>query len=157
MHVMIDPRITNVSFDGCVLGKNKTSEEECAAGLYVELPLTLLSYSVVKELHHPHTPEAIRVVYLSKLQTMKFELTDAEQQLKKQILSILAGNGKPENMMADAMHVFEAQKYGNYFVTLDEGILKKADDIKELCGLNIIRPLKLKVVLEDWRKKGENQ
>ena len=40
----------------------------------------------------------------------------------------------------DARHVFETQKYGSYFVTTDARLLKRAEEIKTECGVDILRP-----------------
>jgi hypothetical protein len=37
--------------------------------------------------------------------------------LLQKIEAFFAGNGKVENITQDARHVFEAQKYGTYFIT----------------------------------------
>jgi hypothetical protein len=67
-------------------------------------------------------------------------LTPGEKSRLTKIHNILTGNGKPQNVADDARHVFEAQKYGSYFVTTDERLLKRADEIRTECGVDILRP-----------------
>ena len=43
-------------------------------------------------------------------------------------------------MLKDAEHVFEAQKYGVFFVTTDKRILKKRIELEELCGVVVLLP-----------------
>ena len=56
--------------------------------------------------------------------TTSVTLTPTERTRLSRIQAILAGNGKPVNVADDARHLFEAQKYGSYFVTTDERLLK---------------------------------
>ena len=46
-----------------------------------------------------------------------------------------------EKRRADCRHVFEAQKYGRYFVTTDNDILKRSTALKKRLGtLFVVRP-----------------
>ncbi len=36
--------------------------------------------------------------------------------------------------------MFEAQKYGGYFVTTDKRILSRAGELKKRCGISILVP-----------------
>ncbi len=56
----------------------------------------------------------------------------------REIESVLAGNGKRETIQADAKHVAESIKWGGYFITCDDGILKR-DGLKAL-GANVLLP-----------------
>lgn len=42
--------------------------------------------------------------------------------------------------MEDAQHIFEAQKYGSYFVTTDKRLLSRAVAIRSACTVNVLRP-----------------
>jgi hypothetical protein len=72
--------------------------------------------------------------------TTTVPLTPDEGRRLSKIHAILTGNGKPENVADDARHIFEAQKYGSYFVTTDGRLLKRADEIWAACGVQILRP-----------------
>lgn len=76
----------------------------------------------------------------ARIRSLNVSLTQPEIKLKQRILKTLVGKGKPENMAQDAEHLFEAQKYGSYFITVDRGILRKADALWALCGLVVLRP-----------------
>jgi hypothetical protein len=56
------------------------------------------------------------------------------------IEAILAGNGKVENIAQDARHIFEAQKYGSYFITTDARLLKRAAQIRLELSVTILKP-----------------
>ena len=45
-----------------------------------------------------------------------------------------------ENIVQDAQHIFEAQKYGDYFITTDDRILKRAGKLYDLLKLRIVKP-----------------
>ena len=65
---------------------------------------------------------------------------------------ILTGQGKPENSAADARHVFEAQKYGSYFITTDARILKRAEELQAACDINIVLPREFLALVRDNAK-----
>jgi len=77
-------------------------------------------------------------------------LVESEQKLREQILRILAGNGRPENVFQDAQHVFEAAKYGSYFVTTDERILKRKGELCAACEVDILKPSELVEILHEY-------
>ena len=51
-------------------------------------------------------------------------------------------------MLQDAEHVFEAQKYGKFFVTTDKGILKRKIDFGKLCGVVVLLPGEMLQLIE---------
>ena len=79
------------------------------------------------------------------------DLESDERDRKGKILKILAGNGKPENMVRDAEHVFEADKYSSYFVTTDERLLKKKEELKDVVSLHILKPNELLEIIDSCR------
>jgi uncharacterized protein with PIN domain len=83
--------------------------------------------------------------------TIETSLTSDEQSGKAKILRILAGNGKPEKMAKDAEHVFEADKYGSYFVTTDERILKKREELKDIVSVHILKPSELLEIINSYK------
>jgi len=80
----------------------------------------------------------------------------SESELEARILDILAGNGKKENMRKDAAHLFEACKYGSYFITTDKRILKNRDKLYDL-GINckVMLPSEFYKVVEHFKKQNE--
>ena len=52
----------------------------------------------------------------------------------------MRGTVKIENIKQDAWHVFEAGKYGHYFITTDKRILGHAEALRECNGVNVVLP-----------------
>lgn len=141
---MISPWQTNTFIDSCGFDPKCSPEDSAAAAIFQlhtehQLPL-VISHSTRKEIDHPNTPEWVKKEAAQKIFSVTVELTPQEQAFKRKLLSLLAGNGKPEKMAQDAEHVFEAQKYGSYFVTADQRLLDKAVEVRAICGVTIILP-----------------
>jgi len=58
----------------------------------------------------------------------------------QKVREIMRGNAKEGKHDMDAYHVVESAKYGRYFVTNDERILRKAKDISALLSIAIVTP-----------------
>ena len=99
-----------------------------------------LAHSNQKEIDHPNTPAWVKNTAASLIYTMQVSFTPGERSRLRKIHAILTGNGKPENVEEDARHVFEAQKYGSYFVTTDDRILRRAHELRTVCTVEILRP-----------------
>jgi predicted nucleic acid-binding protein len=101
----------------------------------------------MKEIEHPNTPSHVKTEAQSRIFTIQTSLIDAEYKMKQTIWDTLTGNGKPEKMKADAEHIFEAHKYGSYFITTDKRILEKREELTKI-GLScwIMLPSELVVI-----------
>lgn len=150
----LNPRIVNIFLDSCAFDPKYTPEDTAAQTLLMRSKngdlLLEIAHSTQKEMEHPNTPvwvkhEAKRFIY-----TMETTLVESEQKLKAEILKILAGNGKPENVTQDAHHVFEAAKYGSYFVTTDQRILQKRSELCSTCDIDIVKPSELLAILQTY-------
>lgn len=140
----INPSITNSFLDSCAFDPKYTPEDKASLEL-LELNergkvLLQIAHSTQKEVEHPNTPAWVKAEAQSLIYTIEIELTPNELVIVRKIEAILAGNGKVENIAQDARHVFEAQKYGSYFITIDERILKRAQALRTCCGVEIVRP-----------------
>ncbi|HEU0007890.1 MAG TPA: hypothetical protein VFS12_18025 [Terriglobia bacterium] len=93
----------------------------------------ILAHSNQKEIEHPNTPPEVKEEAAGMIYTIETSLTTNEEARKSKIHVVLTGNGNPEKHAADATHVFDAGKYGGYFITTDQRILSKR---KELSGLS---------------------
>ncbi len=148
----INPWITNNFIDSCAFDPKYDPEDQASIEifrLHQEQDLELqIAHSNQKEIEHPNTPSWVKEEALSLIFTIEVSLTENERVLHKKILSTLAGSGKPENMAQDAKHIFEAQKYGSYFVTTDARLLKKAPSIKKFCNVEILKPSKFLQLLQ---------
>lgn len=140
----MNPWITNSFLDSCAFDPKYHPEDQAAMELFrlhqTEHLGIRLAHSNQREVDHPNTPAWVKAKAAGLVYTTRVTLTPAEKSRLSSIQGILAGNGKPENVADDARHVFEAQKYGSYFVTTDERLLKRADAIRTECGVEILRP-----------------
>jgi hypothetical protein len=53
-------------------------------------------------------------------------------------------------MRQDAEHVYEASKYGSYFVTTDERILKREKELFDLCTVTVVKPSEMLQIYNDY-------
>jgi hypothetical protein len=140
----IDPRRANIFVDSCAFDPKYSPEDKASEVLFQlsqESKITLIiAHSNQKELDHPTTPAWVKIEAQSQIYTIKTWLTENEQKNKDAILNILAGDGRPANMRQDAEHVYEASKYGSYFVTTDNRILRRERELFDLCSVRVLKP-----------------
>jgi hypothetical protein len=149
----IDPRRVNNFMDTCAFDPKYSPEDVAAQQIRAmhqsgEIHL-ILAHSNQKEVAHPHTPEDVKREAAGMIYTLETGLTRPEIAQKARIHTILTGNGKPENYTADAAHVFEAGKYGAYFITTDARILRKRAELRNICAATIVSPSEWLEVLRD--------
>jgi hypothetical protein len=147
----LDPRIVNIFLDSCAFDPKYSPEDQAAQDLFQRYKngdlLLHIAHSTQKEIEHPNTPTWVKQESGGLIYTIETSLTDSERSLMAQILKTLAGNGKPENVSQDAKHIFEAAKYGSYFVTTDQRILQKRSELCPLCDVEIVKPSELLDIL----------
>ena len=140
----VSPLVTNNFLDSCAFDPKYDPEHSAALEIYKLYEagrlLLQIAHSTLKELEHSNTPGWVKKAAQGLIFTMEVELTEGERDLLDQIERTLAGNGKLENVKQDARHVFEAGKYGSYFITADARILKKALELSELSNATIVTP-----------------
>lgn len=151
----INPWITNNFIDSCAFDPKYDPEDKAANEIFQlhkekELDV-LIAHSTQKEIEHPNTPAWVKREAQNLIYTINVKLTSDEINKLREIESILAGNGKIENIRQDARHIFEAQKYGSYFITTDTRILKKADDIYRVCLVVILKPSKFLSLVGNYK------
>jgi hypothetical protein len=105
----------------------------------------------MKEIEHPNTPTYVKQAALSKISTLDKHLTQQEEILKENILDILTGNGSRERMRQDATHIFESHKYGGYFVTADERILRERGELSTVCNAIIVKPSEMLNIIKKYK------
>ena len=125
----VSPRRTNIFIDSCAFDPKYAPEDIASERLFRlyeagEINL-IVSHSNMRELEHPNVPPAVKREANAKIYTIEVQLTMAELELKEQILALLAGKGRRDRMRQDAEHVFEAQKYGNFFRDHRQGHTQK--------------------------------
>lgn len=141
---MINPWTTNALLDSCAFDPANREEQQAADELfrlYRENDLSLaIAHSTKREIEHPNTPQWVKCEASEKIFSMQVQLTPQELTIKKKLHTLITGNGKAEKYAADAENIFEAQKYGSYFVTADGRLLDKAREVQALCGVIILLP-----------------
>ena len=150
----IDPRLTNILVDSCAFDPKYSPEDKASEALF-ELSqdskiILIVAHSNQKEIEHPNTPSWVKTEAQSIIHTIATGPTDSEVKIKAKILGVLAGDGKPENMRQDAEHVYEASKYGSYFVTTDARILKREKELFDLCTVRILKPSEMLKIYRDY-------
>ncbi len=150
----IDPRLTNVLVDSCAFDPKYSPEDKASETLFKlsqeNQIILIVAHSNQKEIEHPNTPAWVKKEAQSRIHTIETGLTDNERNMTAKILGILAGNGKPENMRQDAEHVYEVLKYGSYFVTTDERILKREKELYECCTVTVLRPSEMLRIYQEY-------
>lgn len=140
----LDPRHASNFLDSCAFDPKYAPEDEAARQIrelgnsgVVNL---LLAHSNQKEINHPNTPEDVKREARGMIFTIETVLTPDERERKARIRAILTENGNPEKYAADAAHVFEAGKYVGYFITTDQRILRKRQELSRVCAATIFTP-----------------
>ncbi len=140
-----NPFYQPVYFDSCAFDGGDESEQQAsieARELFEENGGNInIVHSVMKEIEYPNTPQWVKDIANNSIFTIEVQLTPQEDAELKVVETIIVGNGNLEKRKADCRHIFEAQKYGRYFVTTDNGILKHGKAIKKrFSTLFIVKP-----------------
>ena len=143
----------SIFIDSCAFDFKYEPETTCSNelfSLHEEGKIWLeITHSNLEEIKHPSTPQPVKDLAKLKIYTLNTNLTNGEKKKKQEILTILTGNGRPENMEQDANHVFETHKYGGYFVTTDERIIKKRIELNQICNAKIVKPCELLKIISE--------
>lgn len=145
--MVLNPFYANIFIDSCAFDPKYHPESSCAEEIFRQYENgeinIIISHSNMKEAEHPNTPARVKEEALSKIYTLETNLIPEEKQKKQDIWDILTGNGNPEKMKQDANHVFEAHKYGGYFVTTGARIINKRRALHGICNAIIVKPCEL--------------
>jgi hypothetical protein len=132
----LDPRICPVAIDANALDRDGSDRDRLVdrlLGLSEAGTINLIvPKGVRQEILHPRTPAGVQQGALPKIFTIGVGLNPDEQRQKRIITVELQGNAKPGKHEADADHLFEAAKYGGYFITHDHRILTRAGRLREV-------------------------
>jgi hypothetical protein len=143
-HKPISPKQVNNFLDSCAFNPQGTPEEGAAKKIRelgdAGVVNLVMAHSVQREIDHPNTPADVKQAATATIYTLDCELNSEELKRKAAIHAIMTGNGKPEKYIADATHIFEAGKYGGYFITTDARILERRKTLEEASGVRIFRP-----------------
>lgn len=150
---MLNPKFCNNFLDSCAFDPKYSPESEASLQIFSlyesETILLSIAHSTQKEIEHPNTPSWVKKRSQILLYTIELELTESEHIKKSEIHRILTGNGKAEKMKQDSEHVFESAKYGGYFITTDERILKHREILAEVCMAKIVKPSEFLTILNN--------
>ncbi len=158
----INPLITNNFIDSCAFDPKYEPEDSASVEIFRifkegEGLSIQIAHSTQKEIEHPNTPEWVKAEAGRLIYTIPVQLTANEVNKLREIEAILAGDGMVENILQDAKHIFEAQKYGSYFVTTDSRILNRANELRTACTVIILKPSDfLSLVKQYLNKEADN-
>ena len=154
----MNPWISNNFIDSCAFDPKYSPEDDSSREifrLYADEQLGLMiAHSNLKEIEHPNTPDWVKAEARSRIYTIETERTSNEIALLNAIHALITGNGKPEQMRADAEHLYEATKYGSYFVTTDKRLLRHSTELLALCGINVVLPSEFLAVVQKVTDKA---
>ena len=158
----IDPLITVNFIDSCAFDPKYEPEDRMSVEIFKLSQKgkfnIQIAHSTLKEIEHPNTPAWVKQEARSLIYTIQVQLIADEENKLREIERILAGNGKVKNVLQDAKHIFEAQKYGSYFITTDFRILNRANALRLSCNVTILRPSEfLSLVKQYLKKDSDNQ
>lgn len=143
-HRALSPLIVNNFIDSCAFDPKYEPEASASVEIFQlsekEGFGLQIAHSTQKEIEHPNTPGWVKTLAGGLIYSVNVQLTQNEKNLLNDIEAILAGSGKIENIKQDAWHIFEAGKYGHYFITTDKRILSRADTLRERTGVNVLLP-----------------
>jgi len=115
--------------DSCAFDPKYYPENEASNKIYQlfknEKLKLVIAHSTQKEIDHPNTPDWVKNEALNMIYTLESPINLDELKELRDIEKIIAGNGKIENIKEDAKHIFECKKYGSYFITTDNRLLKR--------------------------------
>lgn len=157
----VNPLITNCFIDSCAFDPKYEPEDQASDEifrLYKDRKLLIqIAHSTHKEIEHPNTPAWVKREASNLIYTLPVHLTDGEARSLQTIETILAGNGKIENILQDAMHIFDAQKYGSYFITTDSRILDRASKLRSACNVTIVKPSEFLSIVKQYLEGQAHQ
>lgn len=99
-----------------------------------------MAHSNQREVDHPNTPPWVKQRALQMVFTIPVSLTPDEENVKSRIHDLLRGNAMSEKHKDDAEHLFEASKYGRYFVTTDQRVLARMAALYREFTIRVCRP-----------------
>lgn len=156
-----NPLINNKFIDSCAFDPKYEPEDRASIEIFKLSQegkiLIKIAHSTQKELEHPNTPAWVKHEAHKLIYTIKVPLIANEESKLREIETILAGNGKVENILQDARHIFEAQKYGSYFITTDARILNRAQALRLSCGVTILKPSDFLSLVTHYLNKENNE
>lgn len=153
-----DPRYFGAMLDSNALGGTEyDADVERVIELAELRQLSIVMPASVKdEIEHPHTPVEVKRRAARLIFTLKVQLTSDEKRRSKAVRAILQGNAKAGQHDRDALHLFEAMKYGcGYFITNDKRLISRADELRTVLSyLEITTPAQFLETVDSFPPRG---
>jgi len=152
-----NPIYGSVFFDSCAFDGGNEQEQTAsneARSLFTDMGGDIkIVHSVKKEIDYPKTPQSVKDEANQLIHTIEVQHTAEEATELNGVQKIIVGNGSFEKREADCRHVFEAIKYGRYFVTTDNGILSHSSEIlNRFSTLFIVKPSEFLSIVKEYAK-----
>jgi hypothetical protein len=112
----------------------------------------LITHSAEKEKAFPNTPDVIKKIAARMAQFFQTAPTPQEKELLTKLQGVLAAPTPVHDVAADSNNLLVAYRYSAVFLTADEKLLDKKDEISALCSLKVMRPSE---VLPELQEKPE--
>jgi len=140
----IDPLHFNNFVDANILD-NVADGADAAVNEIVELAQSekirlLLPYSVQNELKNPNTPAHVQRAATLFQFSVEVELTDEEHRRYHDLVNAVKRDAEEKNIAPDLFHVWEAAKYGGYFITRDKRLLARSGAIASILQIHVVTP-----------------
>ena len=155
----LDPRMCPVAIDANALARDG-GERDALVDRLLALSKSgtvrlLVPKGVRAEIQNPNTPADVKQATLPQIFTIDVELNSDEQRRKRTIAAELQGNAKRGKHQADSDHLFEAAKYGGFFITEDDRILKRAGRLHEVLppSLTVVTLADFFAIFDDWEAR----
>lgn len=154
----INPLLVNNFVDANILDE-VLDGEDAAVNEIVSLVRTgeitlLLPYSVQNEIKNPYTPAHVRRAANHFLFSVEVELTDGERCRYRDLVAAVKGNAEEKNIAPDLYHVWEAAKYGRYFITRDKRLLARSGAIASILQMDVVTPTEFLERVAKARKRA---
>lgn len=139
-HTQRPPQYTHSFIDSCAFNPGGL-EEEASRRILDKWPNIIIAHSVQKELEHPRTPDDVKQMALAFIYTIETDITPELLTKRDEIRALIQGKAKPGKHKGDADHLFELYKDGGgYFVTTDERLLGRSDELFKKYFITTIKP-----------------
>lgn len=145
----------NILLDACAFHAPEASEKKSFEELLKLRDQGIISVLVPYPVDHElsQAPPQIAVSRIREIYTIEVSLTPEERERIRSIRNLLFGNRQQlaPNEKNDVISLFEAAKYGRYFVTYDKKhILCKTSEIQKLLGIKVLTPSQMLKEINDW-------
>jgi hypothetical protein len=155
----LDPRRCNIAIDANTLNRDGSANDALVVRLLELTSAATINLVVPKgvrlEILDPRTPSHIQAAVAPMIFSYQVGLTPDEQNRRRLIEQELQGNARPGKHTADADHLFEATKYGGYFITHDKRILDRAGKLGALLppSLTVVTLADFMEIFDDYETR----